>query len=78
MDIKLSEDQLEIAQHARRFCENESSIEYVRNMFEASRMMSGPRWQRWDGWACASQSPMTDWNLACWTWPWSSRKWAAD
>ncbi len=44
MDIKLSEDQLEIAKHARRFCENESSIEYVRSMFEDERGFTDEVW----------------------------------
>ncbi len=46
MDIKLSEDQLEIAKHARRFCENESSMEYVRSMFEDPRGFTDPVWAK--------------------------------
>jgi len=46
MDIKLSEDQLEIARHARRFCENESSIEYVRTMFEDERGFTDDVWAK--------------------------------
>ena len=46
MDIKLSEDQFEIARHARRFCENESSIEYVRAMFEDERGFTDDVWAK--------------------------------
>ena len=46
MDIKLSEDQFEIARHARRFCENESSIEYVRAMFEDERGFTDEVWAK--------------------------------
>lgn len=46
MDIKLNEDQLEIAKHARRFCENESSMEYVRTMFEDERGCTDEVWAR--------------------------------
>ena len=46
MDIRLTEDQLEIAKHARRFCENESSIEYVRSMFEDPRGFTDEVWAK--------------------------------
>ena len=46
MDIKLSEDQFEIARHARRFCENESSFEYVRAMFEDDRGFTDDVWAK--------------------------------
>ncbi len=46
MDIKLSEDQFEIARHARRFCENESSMEYVRAMFEDERGFTDDVWAK--------------------------------
>ena len=46
MDIKLSEDQFEIARHARRFCENESSMEYVRSMFEDERGFTDEVWAK--------------------------------
>ena len=46
MDIKLSEDQFEIARHARRFCENESSMEYVRAMFEDPRGFTDEVWAK--------------------------------
>ncbi len=34
MDIRLNQDQIEIARQARRFCENETPMEYVRAMIE--------------------------------------------
>ncbi len=46
MDIRLNEDQFEIARHARRFCENESSIEYVRKMFEDDRGFKDEVWAK--------------------------------
>lgn len=53
MDIKLNEDQIEIARQARRFCENESPMAYVRAMFEDGRGFTDPFWakQAEMGWA---------------------------
>lgn len=53
MDIKLNEDQIEIARQARRFCENESPMAYVRAMFEDERGFTDPFWtkQAEMGWA---------------------------
>jgi len=53
MDIKLNEDQIEIARQARRFCENESPMAYVRAMFEDDRGFTDPFWakQAEMGWA---------------------------
>ena len=44
MDIKLNEDQVEIARQARRFCENEAPMEYVRAMFEDERGFTDEIW----------------------------------
>jgi len=44
MDIRLNEDQIEIARQARRFCENESPMEYVRAMFEDERGFTDEIW----------------------------------
>lgn len=46
MDIKLSEDQVEIAKHARRFCEKESTIEYVRSMLTDDRGFTDEVWAK--------------------------------
>ena len=46
MDIKLNEDQVEIARQARRFCENESSMVYVRAMFENERGFTDEVWNK--------------------------------
>lgn len=46
MDIKLSDDQFEIARHARRFFENESSMAYVRTMFEDERGFTDQVWAK--------------------------------
>ena len=46
MEIKLSEDQIEIARQARRFCENETPIAYVRKMFEDQRGYEEEKWQK--------------------------------
>ena len=46
MDIRLNEDQIEIARQARRFCENESPMEYVRAMFEDERGFTDDVWRK--------------------------------
>jgi alkylation response protein AidB-like acyl-CoA dehydrogenase len=46
MDIKLNEDQIEIARQARRFCENESPMDYVRDMFEDERGFKDDIWAK--------------------------------
>ncbi|MBW1815844.1 MAG: acyl-CoA/acyl-ACP dehydrogenase [Deltaproteobacteria bacterium] len=46
MDIKLNEDQIEIARQARRFCENESPMDYVRAMFEDDRGFTDEFWAK--------------------------------
>ena len=46
MDIKLNEDQIEIARQARRFCENESPMDYVRDMFEDERGYKDEIWTK--------------------------------
>lgn len=46
MDIKLNEDQLEIARQARRFCENESPMDYVRAMFEDQKGYTDEVWTK--------------------------------
>jgi alkylation response protein AidB-like acyl-CoA dehydrogenase len=46
MDIKLNEDQIEIARQARRFCENESPMDYVRAMFENDRGFTNEFWAK--------------------------------
>jgi alkylation response protein AidB-like acyl-CoA dehydrogenase len=44
MDIRLSEDQIEIARQARRFCENETPVAYVRKMFEDDQGYEEEKW----------------------------------
>jgi alkylation response protein AidB-like acyl-CoA dehydrogenase len=44
MDIKLNEDQQEIARQARRFFENECPMDYVREMFEDDRGFTDAVW----------------------------------
>jgi len=44
MDIKLSEDQIEISRQARRFCENESPMDDVRTMFDDERGFTDEVW----------------------------------
>ncbi len=44
MEIKLTDDQIEIAKQARRFCENETPMEYVRAMFEDERGFTDEVW----------------------------------
>jgi alkylation response protein AidB-like acyl-CoA dehydrogenase len=44
MNIKLSEDQVEILRQARRFCENEMPMTYVRAMFEDERGFTDEVW----------------------------------
>jgi len=46
MDIKLSEDQLEMQRQARRFCENEMPMTYVRAMFEDERGFTDELWNK--------------------------------
>jgi len=46
MDIKLNEDQIEIARQARRFCENESPMDYIRDMFEDERGFKDDIWTK--------------------------------
>ena len=46
MHIKLSEDQIEIANQARRFCANESPMDYVRAMFEDPRGFKDGVWAK--------------------------------
>jgi len=46
MDIKLSEDQTEIARQARRFCENETPMDYVRTMFSEERGFTDEIWSK--------------------------------
>ncbi|MBI2877891.1 MAG: acyl-CoA/acyl-ACP dehydrogenase [Candidatus Tectomicrobia bacterium] len=46
MDIKLNEDQVEIARQARRFCENESPMKYVRAMFQDERGFTDDIWNK--------------------------------
>ena len=46
MDIKLNEDQIEIARQARRFCENESPMDYVRDMFDDERGYKDEIWTK--------------------------------
>ncbi|MBU2548195.1 MAG: acyl-CoA dehydrogenase family protein, partial [Proteobacteria bacterium] len=47
MDIKLSEDQVEMQRQARRFCENETPMEgYVRKMFEDERGFTDEIWAK--------------------------------
>lgn len=46
MDIQLNQDQLEIARQARRFCENELPMKYVRAMFEGERGFTDELWNK--------------------------------
>jgi alkylation response protein AidB-like acyl-CoA dehydrogenase len=46
MDVKLNEDQIEIARQARRFCENESPMDYVRAMFADDRGFTDEFWAK--------------------------------
>ena len=46
MDIKLSEDQVEMIRQARRFCENETPMTYVRAMFEDERGFTDAVWNK--------------------------------
>jgi len=46
MDIKLNEDQVEITRQARRFCENEAPMDYVRDMFEGERGFTDEFWTK--------------------------------
>ena len=46
MDIKLNEDQVEIARQARRFCENEAPLDYVRRMYDDERGLTDEVWAK--------------------------------
>lgn len=46
MDIKLTEDQIEISRQARRFCENESPTDYVRAMYDDERGFTDEVWAK--------------------------------
>jgi alkylation response protein AidB-like acyl-CoA dehydrogenase len=46
MDIRLNQDQIEIARQARRFCENETPMEYVRAMIEDERGFTKGVWSK--------------------------------
>jgi alkylation response protein AidB-like acyl-CoA dehydrogenase len=46
MDIRLNQDQIEIARQARRFCENETPMEYVRAMIEDERGFTEGVWSK--------------------------------
>ncbi len=46
MDISFNEDQIEIRNQARRFLENECSIEYVREMFEDEKGFTDAVWAK--------------------------------
>ena len=46
MDIKLNEDQIEISRQPRRFCENESPMDYVRDMFDDERGYKDEIWTK--------------------------------
>jgi alkylation response protein AidB-like acyl-CoA dehydrogenase len=46
MDIKLNQDQIEISRQARRFIENECSMDYVRTMFEDGRGFTDEVWAK--------------------------------
>jgi len=49
MDIKLSEDQLEMVRQARRFCENELPMTRVREVFEGKQGFTEADWQKMVG-----------------------------
>jgi alkylation response protein AidB-like acyl-CoA dehydrogenase len=46
MDIRLNEDQIEIARQARKFCENESPTDFVRAMYEDERGFTDDLWSK--------------------------------
>jgi alkylation response protein AidB-like acyl-CoA dehydrogenase len=46
MEIQLTQDQLEIARQARRFCENETPMAYVRKMFEDNQGYEEEKWMK--------------------------------
>jgi alkylation response protein AidB-like acyl-CoA dehydrogenase len=46
MDVRYSDDQVEIARQARRFFENECPIDYVRTMFEDERGFTEDLWKK--------------------------------
>lgn len=46
MDFEFNEDQIEIARQARRFFENETPMEYVREMFEDDRGFTDEVWAK--------------------------------
>ena len=49
MEIKLSEEQMEIARQARRFFENETPMDYVRNMFGSDQGYTEDIWEKMVG-----------------------------
>lgn len=46
MDVRLNEDQIEIARQARKFFEHECPMTYVREMFEDERGFSADMWRK--------------------------------
>jgi alkylation response protein AidB-like acyl-CoA dehydrogenase len=46
MDVKLSEDHMEMIRQARRFCDNEMPMTYVREMFEGERGFTDAVWNK--------------------------------
>jgi alkylation response protein AidB-like acyl-CoA dehydrogenase len=46
MDTRLDEEQVEIVRQARRFCENECPVDYVRAMIEDERGFSDTMWSK--------------------------------
>jgi len=46
MDVTLNQDQVEIARQARKFTENESPMEFVREMFEDERGFTDELWNK--------------------------------
>ncbi|MBN1615634.1 MAG: acyl-CoA/acyl-ACP dehydrogenase [Deltaproteobacteria bacterium] len=46
MDINLNEDQVEMMRQARRFCENETPMTFVREMFEDERGFTDDLWNK--------------------------------
>lgn len=46
MDFEFNENQIEIARQARRFFENETPMEYVRDMFEDDRGFTDDLWAK--------------------------------
>lgn len=46
MEVKLSEDHMEMIRQARRFCDNEMPMTYVREMFEGERGFTDGVWNK--------------------------------